>query len=65
MISSGVLLLALGNIAISFANNLVPFSLSNLLQGIGASFAFIAVGVVISQWFQSKLFPILFGRALF
>jgi MFS family permease len=60
-ISSGVFLLALGNIIISFSNNLVLFSLSNLLQGIGASFAFIAAGIVISQWFQAKLFPILFG----
>jgi len=61
VVSSGVLLLALGNIIISFSNNVVLFSFANLIQGIGASFAFIAAGVVISQWFQPKLFPILFG----
>lgn len=61
VVSSGVLLLAIGNILISFADNVVLFSLSNLIQGIGASFAFIAAGVVISQWFPKKLFPILFG----
>jgi MFS family permease len=61
VVSIGVLLLALGNIMISFANNVVFFSISNLIQGIGASFAFIASGIVISQWFSIKLFPILFG----
>lgn len=61
VVSSGVLLLALGNIIISFANNAVLFSLANFIQGIGASFAFIAAGIVISQWFPAKLFPILFG----
>lgn len=60
-VSGGVLLLALGNIIISFSNNVILFSIANLIQGIGASFAFIAAGVVISQWFKPKLFPILFG----
>jgi len=61
VVSGGVLLLALGNIIISFANNVILFSLSNLIQGIGAAFAFIAAGVIISQWFKASLFPILFG----
>ncbi len=61
VVSSGVLILALGNIIISFANNVVIFSISNFIQGIGASFAFIAAGIVISQWFPAKLFPVLFG----
>lgn len=61
VVSSGVLLLALGNVIISFANNAILFSLANFIQGIGASFAFIAAGIVISQWFPAKLFPILFG----
>jgi len=61
VVSSGVLLLAIGNIIISFANNIILFSIANLIQGIGASFAFIAAGIVISQWFSLKLFPILFG----
>jgi len=61
VVSTGVLLLAVGNIIISFANNIFIFTLSNLLQGIGASFAFIAAAVLISQWFSGKLFPILFG----
>jgi MFS family permease len=61
VVSSGVLILALGNIIISFANNIFVFTLANLLQGIGASFAFIAAAVIISQWFKPKIFPILFG----
>jgi MFS family permease len=61
VVSIGVLLLALGNIIISFADNIIVFTLSNLIQGVGASFAFIAAGIVISQWFSAKLFPILFG----
>ncbi|OGT68748.1 MAG: hypothetical protein A3J38_07180 [Gammaproteobacteria bacterium RIFCSPHIGHO2_12_FULL_45_9] len=61
VISLGVLLLALGNILISYAHNLALFSLSNLLQGMGGSFAFIAAAVLISQWFAPRLFPILFG----
>ncbi len=61
VVSSGVFLLALGNIIISFSNNLTIFTLSNFLQGMGASFAFIAAAVLISQWFAAKKFPILFG----
>ncbi len=61
VVSSGVLLLALGNIIISLSNNMVMFSIANFIQGIGASFAFIAAGIIISQWFKPKLFPILFG----
>lgn len=61
VISAGILVLALGNIMISFSNNLILFAFSNFIQGIGASFAFIAAAVLISQWFPSKLFPIYFG----
>jgi len=61
VVSSGIFLLALGNICISFSDNLIMFTLSNFLQGIGASFAFIAAAVLISQWFSAKIFPILFG----
>lgn len=61
VVSGGVLLLTLGNIMISFTNNAVLFSIANFIQGIGASFAFVAAGVVIAQWFSIKLFPILFG----
>ncbi|NNM58992.1 MAG: MFS transporter [Legionellales bacterium] len=61
VVSSGVLLLALGNILISFSDTLTEFSLANFLQGVGASFSFIAAGILISQWFSVKLFPILFG----
>lgn len=61
VVSSGVFLLAAGNIVISFADNLIVYSLSNFLQGVGASFAFIAAAILISQWFSEKLFPILFG----
>lgn len=61
VVSSGVFLLAVGNVIISFADNLVVYTLSNFLQGVGASFAFIAAAVLISQWFSGKIFPILFG----
>ncbi len=61
IVSTGVLLLALGNICISYADNVYVFALSNFLQGLGASFAFISVAILISQWFSVKLFPILFG----
>lgn len=61
VVSGGVLLLAIGNIITSFANSFVIFTFANLVQGIGASFAFIAAGIVISQWYPAKVFPILFG----
>jgi len=61
VVSISVLVLAIGNIAVSFSTNLVMFTVSNLVEGIGASFAFIAAAVLISQWFSAKKFPILFG----
>jgi MFS family permease len=61
VVSFGVFLLAVGNVFISYSNNIVMFSLSNLIQGMGGSFAFIAVAVLISQWFPARYFPILFG----
>ena len=61
VVSAGVLLLGLGNLLISFAPNIVLFSIANFIQGIGGSFAFIAAAVLISNWFDQKLFPILFG----
>ena len=61
VLSAGVLCLAIGNVLISYADTLVLFSISNFIQGLGASFAFIAAGVVISKWFSAKSFPILFG----
>jgi MFS family permease len=60
-VSSGVIILAAGNILISFSNNLIVYTFSNFIQGVGASFAFIAAAVLISQWFSEKLFPIMFG----
>ena len=61
VVSGGVLLLAAGNIAISYSNNLILFALSNFLQGLGASISFIAAAVLISQWFSNTMFPILLG----
>lgn len=61
VVSAGIFILALGNVVISFSNNLILFALSNLVQGMGASFAFIAAAVLISQWFSAKIFPILLG----
>lgn len=59
--SSGLFLLALGNLTLTFSLNLPMFALSNFAQGLGASFAFIAVGKLIGEWFAPKIFPILFG----
>lgn len=61
VVSTGVFLLALGNGIASFSDNLIGFALANILQGVGASFAFIAAAILISQWFPGKVFPILFG----
>ena len=61
VVSSGVFILAIGNVIISYSDNLIVYALSNFLQGLGASFAFIASAVLIAQWFSGKLFPILFG----
>lgn len=61
VVSFGVLLLGAGNVASSFSNSFVLFTGANFIQGVGASFAFIAAAVLISQWFTKKLFPILFG----
>ncbi len=59
--SGGLFLLALGNLTLTFSSNLTLFALSNFMQGLGASFAFIAVGKLIGEWFAPRLFPILFG----
>jgi MFS family permease len=56
IVSAGVLLLASCNVI-----NLVVFTISNLMQGIGAGFSFVASAILISQWFSSKSFPIVFG----
>nr|MCH9770723.1 MFS transporter [Gammaproteobacteria bacterium] len=61
VVTAGILILAIGNLTTSFANNLLVFSAANFVQGIGASFAFVAAGVLIGQWFKPKTFPILFG----
>ena len=61
VVGFGIFLLALGNIIISYSNDLVLYTLSNFMQGVGASFAFIAAAVLISQWFSADKFPIMFG----
>lgn len=61
VVSSGLFLLAIGNVIISFSDTLVLYALSNFIQGLGASFAFIAAAILISQWFPAKQFPIFFG----
>lgn len=61
IVNAGILLLVLGNIALSFSDNLILFTISNFLQGIGASGAFVSAAVLISQWFPQRMFPILFG----
>ncbi|MFN7096384.1 MAG: MFS transporter [Gammaproteobacteria bacterium] len=61
VMSSGVFILSLGSLLISFSDNLFLFAIANFAQGIGASFAFIGAGKLISQWFAPNMFPILFG----
>ena len=61
VVSAGVFLLAVGNFLIAFSSSLTLFALGNLIQGVGASFSFIAAAVLIGQWFKSEHFPILFG----
>jgi len=61
VVSAGVLLLTFGNVIASLTDHLVIFSIANFIQGLGASFAFIAAAILISQWFSGKIFPILFG----
>ena len=61
VVSFGVFLLAIGNSLTSVTTNLFLFTLSNFLQGMGASFSFVAAAVLIAQWFREKDFPILFG----
>lgn len=61
VVSAGVLLLAVGNLVISWSSQLTLFAAANFLQGIGASFAFVASAILISQWFSARLFPVLFG----
>ncbi|MFW2570865.1 MFS transporter [Legionella sp. 29fVS95] len=61
VVSSGVCLLAIGNIIISLAGTLTVYALANFLQGLGAAFAFVAAAVLIARWFAVEKFPILFG----
>lgn len=61
ILSSAVLLLTFGTLMTSYSGSFGMFLTANFIQGIGASFAFIAVGKIISQWFVSKMFAILFG----
>lgn len=61
VVSSGIVLLAIGNVLIAYSDTLTLFTLSNFIQGVGASFAFISAAVLISQWFSEKQFPIMFG----
>ncbi len=61
VISSGIFLLALGNLLISFAGNIWMFAVANLIQGLGGAFAFVGAAVLIAKWFRPNAFPILFG----
>jgi len=61
VVSAGILILTLGSLLTSYSTNLTLYALSNLIEGIGASFSFIAAAVLTAQWFSTKTFPILFG----
>lgn len=59
--SGAILLVILCNILISHAENLLVFCFANFFQGVGGSFAFIATGILITEWFSVAMFPILIG----
>lgn len=61
IVSGSLLLFALGNIVASFSTNIYMYCFASLMQGMGASFDFIAATILVSQWFPSKMFPILIG----
>lgn len=61
IVSLGIFLLAFGNLLLTLSSTLPLFALSNFMQGLGASFAFIAAGKLIGAWFAPHYFPILFG----
>jgi MFS family permease len=61
VVSAGVLLLASGNLIISYAASLQMFAISNFMQGLGGAFAFIGTAVLTAQWFSARLFPIMLG----
>ncbi|MBL7481647.1 MFS transporter [Legionella bononiensis] len=61
IVSSALFLVASGNVAISFSTNIYTYCLANLIQGMGASFDFIAASILVAQWFPRNMFPILTG----
>lgn len=61
IVSGALFLVATGNIAISFSTSIYTYALANLIQGMGASFDFIAASILVAQWFPRKMFPILTG----
>ncbi len=61
IVCSSIILIVIGNYLISKADTLALFSFANFLQGLGSSFAFIAAGVLFSEWFSRAMFPILMG----
>lgn len=61
IVSTALFFLASGNIAISYSTNIYTYCLANLMQGMGASFDFIAASILIAQWFPRNMFPILTG----
>ena len=61
VVGMGIFFLALGNFLSAHTTVFGFLIFSNLIEGIGSSFAFIAVAVLISNWFPIRLFPILFG----
>ena len=61
VLCSAILTLALGCFLTSLSKSIFFYALANILQGIGASFAFTAAGKAVSCWFSITLFPIMFG----
>jgi|GEM_PF-1972627 len=61
IVGMGIFLLALGNLLTSLSTHLAFYTLWNFLQGVGASFSFLSLTILMAQWFSKKAFPILIG----
>lgn len=64
IISSGLLLCALGTLCFASSNGVILSSLGRFLMGLGSSFAFASVLYTGFQWFHPRYFAIITGAAM-
>lgn len=65
LIFSAVVIVALGCLIFGFANSPFLIALARFLMGLGGSFSFIGLYVVIARWFPAHFFAFLAGLAQF